>query len=125
EHEAVRLVDLTRTQRPAGIDELAARGEDRNARTARARQLRDAGRSGGSQPRGGEPDPGGHHDLAAGDVAAARTDVSSRLDRLRDRHRVVSYANVLNRDNSIRILGYDCPRRDGHRAARRELPADR
>ena len=49
----------------------------------------------------------------------------ARLDRLRDLHRVVKYANVLNRDNGIGSGGHDCSRRDGHGTARFELPAER
>ena len=42
EHECVAVVDLIAPERPAGIDELAARGDDGGAHTLEDRDLRDA-----------------------------------------------------------------------------------
>jgi hypothetical protein len=125
EHEAVRLVDLPRAERPAGIDELASGGEHNDVRAPHARKLGHAGCGGRGQPRRGEPNAGGNHDLPGGDVAAARADMRARVDRSRDLHSVVNSANVLNRDNSIGGLGNDGTRRDGHSTTGLELPVER
>ena len=75
EHRPVRLVDLARLERLSRRAQLGAGREHRDARPARADDLRDAGGGKRADLRGSETRPGFEHDVAFARVASARPNV--------------------------------------------------
>ena len=73
EHERVRLVDLARRERLAGLRELGAGGEDRDAWASHARDRREARRGQRAELRRADPD-------ALPDDHVARMRVAARAD---------------------------------------------
>ncbi len=115
QHDAVRLVDLTRPEGLARRPELGPGREHGGARAAGALDCPDS-RSGKSPDLSGAKASSRRDDLLSGlDIASARTNVLARLGTLRNLHTVVTLDNILNGDDGIGPVRNDAAGRDRHR----------
>jgi glycosyltransferase involved in cell wall biosynthesis len=118
ENHTVRLVDLARPERIARPAELSSRHEHGGARHrtalhlghARCRQCPESGRA--------EPHPRRYDLPARLEVATARANVRTRLNRRLNLDFVVTFGNILEGDDGIGSLGDDAAGRDSHRLTR-------
>ena len=113
--EGVGVADLPRLERPAGRDELAAGGEDRDARPARDAHALDA--DGGEQADlgGAEESAALEQDVTDGDVLAGAAHVRAGGGDGLDRHESAVDGRVLDLHDGVDARGQ---RRAGHDARR-------
>ena len=118
EQQAVRLVDLPRLERLAGLPQLGARHEDPHARPLRALHLGDAGRREGADLSRAEHHAGLEHRLARPDVASGSADVRACGHRRRDGEALARLLHDLDRHDRVGPLGDRPAGGDAHRLAR-------
>jgi sortase A len=117
ENQPVRLVDLARLERLARTAKLSSRGQHRGARHRSAHDLGHACRGERTELRGAERRSRRDDLVTRAQIAAARTHVRTRRDRLSDLDAVFIIDNNLERDHGIRAVGDDTAGRDSHRLA--------
>ncbi len=117
EHDGVRLVHLTGSERLARTRELRPGRQHRDARQPAATNVRDAGGGKRAELRRAETHARLDHDDARSNVAAARTNVRTRRNTLRHVDAVVMLDNILDGDDGVRSVGHDAAGRDRHRLA--------
>ena len=120
EHYSVGLVDLARPERLAWGPELGPGRQDGGPRTAARGHRRKPGCGQAAELGGGDTHTRASDDVANAYVPAARTDVGTRGNGIRDLHFVVMIDNILDGDDGIGALGHDAARRDSHRLPDRE-----
>lgn len=125
ENQPVGFVDLARPKRLARPAKLGSRGEHGGPRLRSAEDFCHAGRGERSQLRGPEAETGLGHDLAGADVPATRANVCTGIERLADVDFVVTFDNILERDDGIGSVRDRAAGRDRHRLAATQLTLGR